>query len=36
MDTTLLATTLKELRPIDTVPVRRTADEPLFNSQMEH
>jgi len=36
MDTTLLATTLKELGPIDTVPVRRTADEPLFNSLMEH
>jgi hypothetical protein len=36
MDTTLLATTLKELGPIDTLPVRRTADEPLFNSLMEH
>ena len=36
MDTTPLATTLKELGPIDTLPVRRTADEPLFNSLMEH
>ena len=36
IDTTLLATTLKELGPIDTLPVRRTADEPLFNSLMEH
>ena len=36
LDTTPLATTLKELGPIDTLPVRRTADEPLFNSLMEH
>jgi hypothetical protein len=36
MDTTSLATTLKELGPIDVLPVRRTADEPLFNSLMEH
>ena len=36
IDTTPLATTLKELGPIDTLPVRRTADEPLFNSLMEH
>jgi hypothetical protein len=36
MDTTPLARTLKELGPIDTLPVRRTADEPLFNSLMEH
>jgi hypothetical protein len=36
MDTTPLTTTLKELGPIDTLPVRRTADEPLFNSLMEH
>lgn len=36
MDTTPLAATLKELGPIDTLPVRRTADEPLFNSLMEH
>src|SRR6516162_9203166 len=32
MDTTPLATTLKELGRIDALPVRRTADEPLFNS----
>jgi hypothetical protein len=31
MDTTPLATTLKELGLIDTLPVRRTADEPLLN-----
>jgi hypothetical protein len=36
MDTTPLATTLKALGPIDIRPVRRTADEPLFNSVMEH
>jgi hypothetical protein len=36
MDTTPLVTTLKELGPIDVLPVRRTADEPLFNSLMEH
>ena len=36
MDTTPLATTLKALGPIETQPVRRTADEPLFNSLMEH
>jgi hypothetical protein len=36
MDTSPLATTLKELGPIDTLPVRRTANEPLFNSLMEH
>ena len=36
MDTTPLATTLKELGRIDALPVRRTADEPLFNSLMEH
>ena len=36
MDTTPLATTLQALGPIDTLPVRRTADEPLFNSLMEH
>jgi hypothetical protein len=35
MDTTPLATTLKALGPIDIQPVRRTADEPLFNSLME-
>jgi len=36
MDTTPLATTLKALGPINTLPVRHTADEPLFNSLMEH
>jgi Druantia protein DruA len=36
MDTSLLVTTLKALGPIDTITVRRTADEPLFNSLMEH
>src|SRR5438128_895008 len=36
IDTTPLATTLKALGAIDTLPVRRTADEPLFNSLMEH
>jgi hypothetical protein len=36
MDTSPLATTLTALGPIDTQPVRRTADEPLFNSLMEH
>jgi len=36
MDTTPLATPLKTLGPIDMQPVRRTADEPLFNSLMEH
>jgi hypothetical protein len=35
IDTTPLTTTLKELGPIDILPVRRTADEPLFNSLME-
>src|SRR6202790_3408016 len=36
MNTTPLATTLKAWGPIDIRPVRRTADEPLFNSLMEH
>jgi len=36
IDTTPLAMPLKELGPIQIVPVRRTADEPLFNSLMEH
>ena len=36
MDTTPLATALKELGPIEIQQVRRTADEPLFNSLMEH
>lgn len=35
IDTTPLTTTLKQLGPIDILPVRRTADEPLFNSLME-
>jgi len=36
IDTTPLAMPLKELGPIQIQPVRRTADEPLFNSLMEH
>jgi hypothetical protein len=36
IDTTSLAMPLKELGPIQILPVRRTADEPLFNSLMEH
>ena len=36
IDTTPLAMPLKELGPIHIQPVRRTADEPLFNSLMEH
>jgi Domain of unknown function (DUF4338) len=36
IDTTPLAMPLKELGPIQILPVRRTADEPLFNSLMEH
>jgi len=35
IDTTPLAIPLKELGPIEIEPVRRTADEPLFNSLME-
>jgi Druantia protein DruA len=35
IDTTPLAMTLKALGPIEIAPVRRTADEPLFNSLME-
>ena len=35
IDTTPLAVPLKELGPIEIQPVRRTADEPLFNSLME-
>jgi hypothetical protein len=35
IDTTPLAMPLKALGPIEIVPVRRTADEPLFNSLME-
>lgn len=36
IDTTPLAMTLRELGPIQIQPVRRTPDEPLFNSLMEH
>jgi hypothetical protein len=36
VDTTPLAMSLRELGPIQIQPVRRTADEPLFNSLMEH
>ncbi len=36
IDNTPLAMPLKELGPIQIQPVRRTADEPLFNSLMEH
>ena len=36
IDTTVLAVSLKELGPVEIQPVRRTADEPLFNSLMEH
>jgi hypothetical protein len=36
IDTTPLAMPLHELGPIQIQPVRRTADEPLFNSLMEH
>jgi hypothetical protein len=35
IDTTPLAIPLKSLGPIEIQPVRRTADEPLFNSLME-
>ena len=35
IDTTPLAMTLKELGSIEITQVRRTADEPLFNSLME-
>jgi len=35
IDATLLAMPLKALGPIEIAPVRRTADEPLFNSLME-
>src|SRR3989441_8708372 len=34
IDDTLLAMPLKALGPIEIIPVRRTADEPLFNSLM--
>src|SRR5438270_131647 len=36
IDTTPLAMPLEMLRPIAITPVRRTADEPLFHSLMEH
>jgi hypothetical protein len=36
IDMSLITGTLSELRPVDLQPVRRTADEPLFNSLMEH
>jgi hypothetical protein len=36
IDTTPINGTLAELRPIELHQVRRTADEPLFNSLMEH
>jgi Domain of unknown function (DUF4338) len=36
IDTTPLSMPLQELGPIQIQPVRRTADEPLFNSLMEH
>jgi hypothetical protein len=36
IDTTPIRGSLSELRPIDFQPVRRTADEPLFNSLIEH
>src|SRR5271157_4441411 len=36
IDTTPLAMPLQELGPIQIQPVRRTSDEPLFNSLMEH
>lgn len=35
IDTTPIRGSLSELRPIDFQPVRRTADEPLFNSLIE-
>src|SRR5437016_1459928 len=35
IDTTLIASALKELQPIELQQVRRTGDEPLFNSLME-
>jgi hypothetical protein len=36
IDTTPLTGTLTEIRPISLQQVRRTSDEPLFNSLMEH
>jgi hypothetical protein len=36
IDMSLIAGALTELRPVELQQVRRTADEPLFNSLMEH
>ena len=36
IDTTPVDATLTQLRPLDVVQVRRTGDEPLFNSLIEH
>jgi hypothetical protein len=36
IDTTPIRGSLSELRPFDFRPVRRTSDEPLFNSLIEH
>jgi hypothetical protein len=36
IDMSPISGTLSELRPVDLQQVRRTADEPLFNSLMEH
>jgi hypothetical protein len=36
IDTTPIRGSLSELRPFDFQPVRRTSDEPLFNSLIEH
>src|SRR5947199_3644119 len=36
IDTTPIAVALKELRPIELQQVRRTGDEPLFNSLTQH
>jgi hypothetical protein len=36
LDTTPIAGTLRDLRPIEFQQVRRTAEEPLFNSLLEH
>jgi len=36
IDTTPITTTLSELRPVEVQQVRRTDDEPLFNSLIEH
>ena len=36
IDTTPITGTLSQIQPIELQQVRRTADEPLFNSLMEH